>query len=982
MSAIGLVDSENNIYESIQEGTAFPLDEETPYQKMLEIADGEVAFTSEISSEYTYVVVDAIANPTERFGIVTFDGDSTYTYTKGDADTGETPVLRLGDADATLTSEVEATVKTSEGTATYTVNGVAYTANGTELEIAAADETSKLANGSILVSADSTEWLTTSDETATVEGTDAQVLIEVADGAITSITGMGEGEIVHYNGSTYQLFGDVIKVIAEDGSYLLYSGQDEATNIVTLGEDGDMVYIPYENDQLVLATGIAALSEGKRVVYGPADEYEGEYAVEITSDGTYVDASASEGLIINASEITDEVALTTDFTAQVLASTNISVNGVAYVPEDSELTIDAADETSTLYNGTVKLTAGEAETVIPSSADSITVTATNGDVTAKVEDGVLTEIGGLDADDEFTAGESSYKMAEAGLISGGKIFIDDSAIETVSVDDLDTENTENWITRTALDGGALDLTTLENDEDYAIVDSLEAPTARYGTVTKVDNAYTVESEATEIEEIKLGEEESILTTSLEVKVTTAGGSATYTINETAYTANNSELEINVTADGTALNNGTVLVEESVTVAEDNKVVEVADDADGIIVTAEDGVVTSITDLEDGVIVTYDEKTYAMYGTILKVTDADGVVQLYSDSNEETNLIELAEEGDLVYIPYEDGKLNLAAGIEYLSAGKKVYYGSADDFTGEYEVEAEGDGSYTLKAAEGVTPDTTIDASGVTDEIAITTEFETKVETAEGSSITVNEVPYTAAEGSALTIDATTETSTLNTGTVTLDADGEEVTSTEGQSVAYAAGDGVNVVAEEGTITTVAALGEDDSFTVTVEGEENTYTMTAAGLITGETIWTGDEITDEVTLEALAGENWTAMIAVDGDSAVDLSEFEGDSAVIVDSVEAPTARYGTVAADGTAFTIEITDEAVTGVKLGAEDATLTVTADGEIAVTTKALRLMKSTASATPPAAARSKLLRLKKAPSSPTAAFSLKLAANGLPRRI
>ena len=155
--------------------------------------------------------------------------------------------------------------------------------------------------------------------TATVEGDGSQILVEVADGAITSITGMGEGEIVSYNGNTYQLFGNIIKVITADGVEL-YSEQDESTNLVELAETGDIVYIPYADGKLNVADGIAALAEGKKVYYGSAEDFAGEYEVEITGDGTYA-LTAVEGVepsvTVDASTVDGEVAITADFATQV-----------------------------------------------------------------------------------------------------------------------------------------------------------------------------------------------------------------------------------------------------------------------------------------------------------------------------------------------------------------------------------------------------------------------------------------------------------------------------------------------------------------------------------------------------------------------------------------------------------------------------------------------------------------------------------------
>ena len=172
---------------------------------------------------------------------------------------------------------------------------------------------------------------------------------------------MNEGETVNYNGKTYQLFGDVIKVTADGAEDQLFANQSESTNIVELGEEGDTVYIPVVDNTLDLAAGVAALADGKTVIYGDEESYEGNYTIALAGDSEYAltknDEAEIEGLTVDASGVEGEVTLTTDFAAQVATAENatITVNGASYTAAEGALTIDATEDASTLFNGTVAL---------------------------------------------------------------------------------------------------------------------------------------------------------------------------------------------------------------------------------------------------------------------------------------------------------------------------------------------------------------------------------------------------------------------------------------------------------------------------------------------------------------------------------------------------------------------------------------------------------------------------------------------------
>ena len=506
----------------------------------------------------------------------------------------------------------------------------------------------------------------------------------------------------------------------------------------------------------------------------------------------------------------------------------------------------------------------------------------------------------------------------------------------------------------ALSEGALDFTAegLE-DGEYVIVDALEAPTARYGSATIAENEYTVTSEAEEIKEIKLGAEDATLTANLEVTVTTESSSATYKINEDAYTAAESALSIDVTAEGSTLMNGAVTVVDNVAVGEDADVVTVSDDEDGVVVAVEEGTVTSITGLTDAGNVVFNGATYEMYGSVLKVTDAEGIA-LYDGSGEETNLLDLGDI-NLVYIQIDSNTnaLDLAYGVKDLSDGVRIIYGteSPAEFKGDYIIELEEvDGAYALKAVEGaeLPEGLSIDASEVEgDDVAVTTDFATQVVTAEGAKIAVNGNKYAAAEGGLLTIDATAEGSTLFAGTVVLDADDEDTASVS--VTAYAEGSiaavsgSVTLTAVNGEATEVGDLNNGESFRIGNADAENSaiFTKAAIGIVKvdaeeNRTVWTGST-GNTASVDDLISEDtvWQEMAALIEGAVVLTTLTEDGTALIVDDVTEPSASFGTVIKDGTAYTVTPAfADSITEVVLGAgEDGTASLTVASAVTVTT-------------------------------------------------
>ena len=526
-------------------------------------------------------IVDSLTAPAAIYGTVEIDGD---TITVNGAENNVISTIALGENGVTLTTDnIEANVTTT-GTATYTINATTFDATSA-LTIAVTAESVTLSEGTVTVN----ESVTTTDG-LTVEVTDGEVSVTAENGSVTSITGLGAGETVVYNGNTYNFYDGVVAVTGDDGT-TYYAGQDEESNLLAL--EGEEIAYVQMTDGVDVNAGIEALDNATRVYYGDSETYEGEHTVELTgaSDTGYTLTAAetiTDALTVNAG---DAATLTVEFAANVTtALENFTLNGDAYANAGDALelaTAGAANDT-TVVNGTVQIENGA--DVTGSEDPETTITATSGNFNVTFEGGAVTGIGDIANGETFTVGENSYTMTEVGMISNGAIWQD--AGETVTLDELATE--ENWSTMFAATEGVLNLSEF-NGETATIVDSVDAPAAVYGTLEKDGETYSVTgADDNAITEIQLGDSAATLTTEgIEANVTTTGN-ATYTVNDVQFVAT-APLTINI-ADETTLFAGTVTVSENVTTTgnDTTESATVTVENGEVTVTAEGGSVTSIT----------------------------------------------------------------------------------------------------------------------------------------------------------------------------------------------------------------------------------------------------------------------------------------------------------------------------------------------------------------------------------------------------
>ena len=216
------------------------------------------------------------------------DAVTTYTLTAENTDN----IPANAKVDATAISDIKLDIVdfgvevdvTAKGD--VEINGVAFNATEAEGEliIQSSDDgsTALLTTGNVRVS----DMLTTSgNESVALNAKDGAefdeenedsgiVLVEVVDGKVTGITGLGSDEEVEYTYvddqentviETYNFFdnGVISKTVGEgdDAVTVYFAGNDEATNLLDLTGAGNVAYVQIVDDVLDIDSGTALFTE-------------------------------------------------------------------------------------------------------------------------------------------------------------------------------------------------------------------------------------------------------------------------------------------------------------------------------------------------------------------------------------------------------------------------------------------------------------------------------------------------------------------------------------------------------------------------------------------------------------------------------------------------------------------------------------------------------------------------------------------------
>ena len=577
--------------------------------------------------------------------------------------------------------------------------------------------------------------------------------------------------------------------------------------------------------------------------------------------------------------------------------------GATFAAGDSTFSVTVSGDTFTVDDtgsvpavfdaDSIMLTAGsvQPELDITVNVGSRKITATSGII--QVVRGQAVSVAGLNPGDAFTVDKKAYRVTEAGelfAVTDSSIVTSGFSGDTFTIDDA-------ALTRIiTADGNNLDLT---NETQSALVyDDATNPNTLLATLSVTGSKYTLAETDDNIirsVDIKAGSE-------LDIDfAATVNASGSVVVNDVTY---NGKGDLIIYSDETTsrLYGGTItLTPAAAAPYAVNDSATLAVNAGEIDATAENGRYTTLSNLDAGDQFTYNGTTYTQskYGLL----QGGNICESLAGSTLNLSALDTAVWNEFL-APDSNKILDLTSA----SVNAAVF----DDFTNPTKKVADLNiinGRKILKGASGASKaiQTVLLNSGDN----LTVDFATQVS---AGSATVNGTTYNGTTD--LLIDAKANSSSLYSGTVTIDA-GKSVKATN-DSVALGVNSGsVNANATLGTFVALNDVDSGDSFTF----KGNTYTQTNLGLLSGDTI--AQDLTGSfVDLTTLADAQWLTFIAP-RNGTLDISSITSNK-IVFDSTSAPVNKLADLTFDGNSFTLTGTRHAsdIDTVKL-AKDASLTI-----------------------------------------------------------
>ena len=700
-------------------------------------------------------------------------------------------------------------------------------------------------------------------QVVTAENSDG-VIATAENGIFTEIKDLEATELVTFvsaTGVTYSFkgFGSTLTRILE----LTGNG----LNYVSMTKTADTA------DTMNLLNGVNALQGADGVIYGTNTTYAGSFFAKLSSESASAftftkngdsnsETVASPIIDINNVATSTGVTLGFDFAASIYAGDGAStdttiaytLNSATFLAASAITVSGSVDSNSTLYEGTVALSDTYS---FVAATNSGTAKIETGVIFAKAAEGQLTEISGIDKDEKFTLAFNGTSSTYLSTARGLAVDEDSNGVYDFIYTEIGSEsstfaiNGDNASTTllNATGDGVLELQSGTGNAYF--VQTTSDPQVFYtalevtGDGEKTYKFDKLDSDATAINATAINSDATFsISFNANVSVGAEGATNTFTVNSLPYMAI-SALDIVASDTKSALNAGTVLVGVKESAASELTTVDtlvlknINNETDGVQAIASDGRLTSISDLEDGVSLVYSGTSYAMTGSILRVTK-DGATTMYANSSEATNILDLADSDTVNYVAMtgtDSNTMVLKSGFEKLSSGT-VLYGTMpeDDFNGTYfaTLGSTTSTAFTLTKNAGAGSETVtnplVDASSMdaSSGLTLTLDFNAQVLTSSTGLYTINDTNFSAT--SVLTINAS-DTTTLYEGTVGLSTGTyAAVTATNSGTVTVNTGE-ITATAKGGIITQIGGIDEvGEMFTVESGTTKTAYKLATAGLL--------------------------------------------------------------------------------------------------------------------------------------------------------
>ena len=355
-----------------------------------------------------YFGADATYSADTYFAKLTVDEETgKYTFTQNDGVDAQNLTINAGEVD-NIDAPFEAEITTA-GSAT--INDVAFTSAGDALVIASTADSATLTDGTVIV----TDSLNATGGQAVTDVSGNGINVTVAEGVITGAGDIAIDESFKIDDDTYQRTAAGLFTTSTSTFTVLESSKEstEENLAIDLTEDTADNWI----DVLVVdADGALDLTD----VTSDAYVVNAELAVKvadlefgddssITLNGTEEGDSVLETVKVGANgavlTLTDLAATVETAELEEGNTAAYTVNGVTYTAVTA-LSIAAAESTSTLTDGTVRLNFSDEETgtnhVVVGTKD---ITATEGGVDVTAESGTAVSVAGIELNETFTVAE-------------------------------------------------------------------------------------------------------------------------------------------------------------------------------------------------------------------------------------------------------------------------------------------------------------------------------------------------------------------------------------------------------------------------------------------------------------------------------------------------------------------------------------------------------------------------------------------------
>ena len=876
--------------------TNYVLPDESSWANMIRLTDdNSLDFTSVSAASGANIIVDSEAE-TRRATLDYTDGVHDIKY----LDAGRL-IPNIQTADGTATFKVNFATIFTTGNGTYTINEKAYTGSGLEIDATATSST--LNDGTVTLNAGAQAVTSTNDRVA-IGATSGTITATATAGDWDNLGGLSDSDVFSVGDTSYKVYGasTLVQLNSSGNPVKLYiptlsGGRISYTNITSTNYDDiialnadnqlDLREKPAVDSAIVVDLKSGEINPTTRIARFTFDSTANKYTLNSTSGGQ--------------PEIMTEILLDTvkilstdlDTTVKTTGTATFTINDSPFAAQDDLTIITEAGE-AILTDGTVSLNGSTVKTRYGTTDEEIEATA--GTVNVNVASSAVT-ISAMDAGDVFSVNSAEYTMTSVGLSNGAQLNCD-AAGGTITTADL---TAGDWKEVISAPSGIL--TIDDSTPADAFVANIGTPTAavKYGTISLADEVYTLTQATTDtaLNGIILDNVTVQLPTTCAGTSITAGDATFSVTARSAFTIDSTTHAMtNVTA--VTLTEGTFNATNGIPVTIGENVITTTS---GTMTVGIDDAGIFVGDLNTGEEFTVDGTTYKMTGVGLLDTTNNRL------RPSTTPIYYLGETFQRI-IAADGSSLNLTDettdALVFDSVTAPTTHMATLTFTGDaldLKTVNGGINSITLGANRTLTLDfpATINASGTT---------------------TVNGATYF--KGIDLVIDATADSSTLQSGTITLNATNPTAQATADDNPLEVTNGAIRAIAADGKFTNISALGNNDAFTF-----GKNYVKTAIGLYSPDDKLLNVEVEKEVDVADLTGEKWQATTQADGGKLTINSETPESLVVDITEDKKDCKLYGALTKTGDDFTLTLGDEIPANVHVDGVKVTLPAECQGSV-----------------------------------------------------